>query len=91
MRRGSREIDQNKRPLHLRFVVLIDGAGFSCRIARKDQSRFTIYVILALMKYFTVVAQDKPEVESSFFGCLQSLKSNKMMIWGIGITHKHAM
>ena len=34
-KRGSRESDQNKRPLRLRFAVLIGGAGFSCRIGRK--------------------------------------------------------
>ncbi len=54
MRRGSRESDQNKRPLRLRIAVLIGGAGFSCRIGgkewrvkvvRKDESRFTIKFI----------------------------------------------
>ena len=52
LRRGSRESDQNKRPLPLRFAVQIGGAGFSCRIGgkewrvkvvRKDESRFTIH------------------------------------------------
>ena len=51
LRRGSRESDQNKPPLRLKFAVLIGGAGFSCRIGRKewrvkvdrkDESRFTI-------------------------------------------------
>ncbi len=35
MRRGSIESDQNKRPLHLTFAMVIGGAGFSCRIGRK--------------------------------------------------------
>ena len=53
LRRGSRESDQKKRPLRLRFVVVIGGAGFISavelagrywreRMARKDESRFTI-------------------------------------------------
>ena len=51
MRRGSRESDQNKRPLRLRVVVLIGGAGFSSgiggkewlvKVAHKDESRFTL-------------------------------------------------
>ncbi len=59
LRKGSRESDQNKRPLHLRVAVLIGGAGFRCRIggkkwrlkvAYKDKSGFTIKVKLTLVQ-----------------------------------------
>ena len=62
MRRGSRDTDQNKRPLRFRYPVKIGGAGFSSRIGgkewrvkvvRKDDNRFTIHITSIRPKHLT--------------------------------------
>ncbi len=36
LRSGSKESDQNKRPLRLRFAAVIGGAGFTYGISGKE-------------------------------------------------------